>query len=82
MNGIPNAVLEDDEIEFLIASLRDGQPNGFSEDDVQVVTDWAETARIDSLLLEMVFKGDLVLSVSDREICFNLSPQGERRYNE
>jgi hypothetical protein len=61
-------VLSDAEVEKLILSVGAGQPQGFTENDIKIVCDWAWQARLDNALLDLVLSKHLVLSVVDGEI--------------
>jgi hypothetical protein len=71
MNGIVVAELTAQEAEDLLLAFlesRGGTP--ILEEEAQRVLDWAEHARLDVILLQMVLKGAIGIDIQEGDIVF------------
>lgn len=67
-----NLDLTDDEASRLVLNLaRTRGETGFTEDEGCVVIDWAQQAKLDAALLELVLCGEIGILVKDGEVAFS-----------
>lgn len=55
---------------LLLAFMEERGGEGFTEEEAERILDWAEHARLDVILLQMVLKGVVGIDIKDDEIVF------------
>lgn len=71
-------LIDDKEAETLMLMLGYGQRDGFTDADFAAVMHWAEEARMNEGILQVVLDASMSVCVQDGEVLFKTTPKGDR----
>jgi hypothetical protein len=71
-----NTLTDEEAQKFIMALAYTRKEEGFTEEEAQVVLDWAHGAVVDHALFTAVLNGDMFPDVKEGEVVFGITDQG------